>query len=80
MSNPDKPVIPVKPSGIELIFMYICPYCGHDIPVLAPRKTTMARCHVCALTFPVVAVEEKTIDFIKLILANGTAAIDADFM
>lgn len=75
-----KPVSPVKPKGMELIFIYSCPYCQREIPLVAPTSPAVVRCDVCTRTFPVIPVEEKTIAFIKLMLGNGSSAIDTDFM
>lgn len=80
MSNPSKPVNPVKPSGLELVVIYACPYCSREIPMLAPTMPVVVHCDVCARNFPVIPVEEKTVAFVKLILANGSSAIDTDFM
>lgn len=75
-----KPVNPVKPKGLELIFIYACPFCQREIPLVAPTSPAVVRCDVCTRTFPVIPIEEKTISFIKLMLGNGAAAIDADFI
>lgn len=75
-----KPIAPVKPYAMEMIFMYRCPACKRDTALLAPTKPAMVTCDVCNTSFPIVPIEEKNISFIKLMLGNGTAAIDADFM
>jgi hypothetical protein len=80
MNKPGKPVNPVKPGGMELVFMYACPYCRREMPILAPVSPTVIRCDVCKNTFPIIPVEEKTVAFVKLMLANGVSAIDVDFM
>ncbi len=80
MSKAAKPVNPVKPSGLELVCVYLCPYCNREVPMLAPIAPTVVRCDVCARNFPVIPVEEKTVAFVKLMLANGASAIDSDFM
>jgi hypothetical protein len=40
----------------------------------------MVACDVCRQSFPIVPVDEYSIQFIKLMLANGQAAIDPDYM
>lgn len=74
------PVSPVKPSGLELIYLYGCPHCGREVPMIAPTSPVMARCDACRRTFPVVPVDERTVRYIKLMLAGGRAAIDPDFV
>lgn len=75
-----KPLTPVKPTGAELVFMYPCPHCGREVPVLAPLKPTMAVCDACRGKYPIVPVDERTVRFFKLMLAGGKAAIDPDFV
>lgn len=75
-----KPASPVKPKGMELIFIYSCPFCQREVPLVAPTSPAVVRCDVCTRTFPVIPIEEKTVSFIKLMLGNGASAIDADFM
>ncbi len=75
-----RPIEPAKPEGVELIFFYACPYCGRKNPLLASGRPSMARCDSCSKNFPVLPVDERTIRFVKLMLANGKAAIDPDFM
>ncbi len=80
MAEHRKPLTPVKPSGIEIICFYTCPFCGRDVPVMAPTQPTMARCEACSGEFPIVPVDERSIRFFKLITANGKAAVDSDFL
>ena len=75
-----KPVEPAKPEGVELIFFYTCPYCGRKNPLLGSGRPSVAQCDACSNSFPVLPVDERTLSFVKLILANGKAAIDPDFM
>ena len=75
-----KPISPVKPQGMEIIFIYPCPYCMREIPLVAPTSPAVVRCDVCMHTFPVIPVEEKTVSFIKIMLNNGNSAINVDFM
>ena len=38
MSERKRPVSPVKPKGLELLFLYACPYCSTDAPALSPTE------------------------------------------
>ncbi len=80
MSLKKRPLTPVKPSGVELIYFYACPFCSRETPVVAPTKPTMAQCDACRQRFPIVPVDERTVNYIKIMLANGHAAIDPDFV
>ncbi|MDR2161522.1 MAG: hypothetical protein LBO77_05200 [Desulfovibrio sp.] len=75
-----KPPAPVKPTGMELVFFYVCPYCGRELPLVAPPQPTMITCEVCRQNFPIVPIDEHTVQFVKLMLADGPAAIDPDFL
>ena len=45
MSNEQrKPLTPAKPVGVELVFLYPCPFCQREVPVVAPVKPTMIAC------------------------------------
>ncbi len=79
-SAPHKPLAPVKPAGLELLLFYPCPFCEYKRPVLNPVVPTVTKCDNCSSTFPIVPVDRKTLDFLKVMLDNGRAAIDPDFM
>lgn len=70
---------PVRPTGMELVFMYRCPHCARDIPVPSPVSPDLTRCGICGNYFPIVPVDEQSLYFIKIILQNGLAAVDPDF-
>ncbi len=80
MSLKKKPLTPVKPSGVEIIYFYACPFCGREAPVIAPTKPSMAQCDACRQRFPIVPVDEKSVSFVKIMLANGHAGIDPDYI
>ena len=40
----------------------------------------MAQCDACRGHFPIVPVDERTVKFLRIILAGGRAAIDPDFL
>lgn len=80
MSGSNRPLMPVKPVNMELIFLYPCPYCGREVPLISPTAPAMAQCDVCRKTFPIVPVDTRTIQYLKLVTANGQASIDPDFL
>lgn len=80
MSDNKKPINPVKPSGMELICFYPCPFCSRDVPIVAPLSPGMIRCDACTKEFPVVPVDERSVRFFKLMTGNGKAAVDSDFL
>jgi len=71
---------PVKPVGLEIIFLYPCPYCGRNVPLLGPTEPSMGQCDACHKQFPLAPVDKKSVLFIKTILDNGRAAVDPDFL
>lgn len=80
MSESRKPLTPVKPTGMEVIYLYPCPFCGREVPLMAPTQPAMAQCDECRRNFPIVPVDERTLRYIKIMLAGGRAAIDPDFL
>jgi hypothetical protein len=80
MAEPKKPTQPVKPSGMEILLFYPCPNCERQVPLIGPTQPSMAQCDACRAQFPIVPADERTIQFIKLMLANGRAGIDPDFL
>lgn len=40
----------------------------------------MAQCDACRENFPIVPVDDRTIRYMKLIMAGGKAGIDPDFL
>lgn len=75
-----RPIQPARPIGLELVFLYPCPHCGGRNPIVAPTQPSMARCESCGGQFPIIPVDAKTVAYVKLILANGRAGIDPDFL
>lgn len=80
MAGSSKPIEPVKPVSMEIIFIYVCPTCGNQMPLVAPTMPAEARCDRCRQYFPVVPIDRHTHRFLKLMLNNGHAAIDPDFL
>ena len=74
-----RPVQPVVPEGMELVFFYRCPYCRRQVALLSPIQPAMAQCDACGRPFPIVPVDERSIQYIRLMLGNGRAAVDPDF-
>lgn len=79
MAN-EKPQTPVKPTGFELVFYYTCPQCRSQTPAASPTQPAMLQCESCKNLFPIVPVDEKTVRFLRIMLADGKAAIDPDFL
>ena len=75
-----RPVQPVSPSGMELIFLYRCPHCGRKTALIAPTQPAMVPCDACRTPFPVMPVDEKTVQYVRVMMANGKAAVDPDFV
>ena len=75
-----KPVSPVAPDGMEIIFFYQCPRCGRHVPRVNPIEAAMAVCDSCGLSFPIIPVDEYGLQYIRIMLNNGKSAVDPDFM
>ncbi len=75
----NKPLTPVKPVAMDFLFIYPCPFCGRQVPLLGPSQPSMAPCDGCRQMFPVVPVDGYTMRYLKLMLNNGKAAVDPDF-
>ena len=65
---------------MELVFFYTCPYCQRELPLVSPQHPTIISCDICRQSFPIVPVDEYSVQFVKLMLADGKAAIDPDYM
>jgi hypothetical protein len=75
-----KPLTPVRPIGMEIVFLYPCPHCAREVTLIAPTRPTMAQCDACRKNFPIVPVDDRTLRYFKLMLNGGKAAIDPDFL
>jgi hypothetical protein len=75
-----KPLAPVKPVGLEMIYLYPCPFCEREVPLIAPTRPAMAQCDSCRKNFPIVPVDEHTVRYVKIMLAGGRASVDPDFL
>lgn len=72
-------VRPAAPEGMEMIFFYSCSYCGRHVPVVSPTQPAMVQCDACQEYFPIMPVDERSLHYVRLMLANGKAALDPDF-
>lgn len=70
---------PIPPESMELVFFYPCPACGYRNPLIAPTQPAMTRCEACRQSFSVIPVDERSVHYVKIMLANGLAAVDPDF-
>lgn len=75
-----KPIQPVAPEGMEILFFYPCPKCKRHIPIGSPTQPSMVRCEHCHTPFPILPIDERSIHYINIMLGHGRAAIDPDFM
>lgn len=80
MENRNKPLTPVKPTSMEIIFIYPCPFCGREVPLISPSRPAMAQCDSCRKNFAIVPVDDKAVRFFRVMLDNGRAAVDPDFI
>ncbi|MBQ7738444.1 MAG: hypothetical protein IJT59_02155 [Desulfovibrionaceae bacterium] len=80
MKKSHEPIVPVAPEGMEIIFFYPCPACGRHVPRANPIEVTLAVCDNCGKSFPIIPVDEYSLQYIRIILANGRATADLDFM
>ena len=79
MNGNQRPPQPILPESMELVFYYRCPACGYRNPLISPTQPTMTRCGACGQPFPVIPVDERSVHYVKIMLANGRAAVDPDF-
>ncbi len=70
---------PVAPSGMEIMFYYTCPNCKETIELASPVQPAMVQCFFCYEVFPILPVDERSIQYIKLMLGNGLSAVDLDY-
>lgn len=80
MTERKRPVQPVAPDGMEILFFYPCPGCGKHIPQASPTEPRMVRCPACGQNFPILPVDEHGLHYVRIMLAEGRAAADPDFL
>lgn len=71
---------PVPPTRMEIILIYNCPNCKAPVPVLAPTSPIKVICNNCSTEYPVLPADAKTIQYINLMLANGSALVNPNFL
>lgn len=79
MAEKGRPQQPVPPDGMEILFFYQCPRCGRHVPLVSPTQPAMAQCDACGKPFPIVPVDERSLHYVRIMLAGGKAAVDPDF-
>lgn len=79
-SQSGRPVAPVAPDGMEILFFYKCPQCGRHMPMPSPTEPRMLTCDACRFSFPIIPVDEHTVHYMRIILNGGQAAADPDFL
>ncbi len=80
MAKNKMPVAPVKPVGLEFLFIYACPFCRQQHSIIPFTRPATMRCDQCRKQFPIIPVDGKTLAYLKFMLANGKACIDPDFV
>ncbi|SDB26251.1 hypothetical protein SAMN05660653_01253 [Desulfonatronum thiosulfatophilum] len=80
MNSGKKAMLPVKPVRMEIIYIYPCPFCGRELPLASPTQPALAHCDMCKNQYPVVPIDERMTRFLKLVNADGKAAIDQDYL
>lgn len=80
MAERRRPIEPVAPDGMEILFFYPCPGCGKHVPQASPVEPRLVRCPGCGQSFPIIPVDEQGLHFIRIMLADGKAAADPDFL
>lgn len=79
-NNPGRPPAPVAPDGMEMLFFYKCPRCGKHMALPSPTEPRMLACDSCRTSFPIIPIDEHSLHFIRIMLAQGKAAADPDFL
>lgn len=77
--KPARPVTPVAPDGMEIIFFYKCPRCERHVGIASPTEPKMLTCENCHFSFPIIPVEEHGLHYVRIMLYGGKAAADQDF-
>ncbi len=75
-----RPLSPVPPDGMEILFFYKCPRCGRHVAIASPTEPRMLSCDSCKMTFPIIPVDENGLHYVRIMLGGGKAAADPDFL
>ena len=70
---------PVKPDKMALLFAYTCPHCMNEVVLVSPTQAQTVACNACRNTFPIVPVDDRVVQYVHTILADGKAAVDPSF-
>ena len=70
---------PVKPEGMALLFVYLCPYCQNEVVLVSPTRPMKVTCGACHNDFPIVPVDERIAQYVMTILGDGKAAVDPSY-
>lgn len=75
-----RPVDPVAPVGMTMIFHYACPFCRRTVPLDTPTQATMVFCPHCTRRFPIIPVDESVVHFIRIMTDDGRGAANQEYM
>ena len=67
-------------KGIFTSTARACPHCGQPNYVPEPVQPESCRCGRCAQTFPIIPVDRRTLQYLRIMFDNGRAAADIDFI
>ena len=70
---------PVKPESMAMLFVYPCPHCGNEVVLVAPVQPMTVTCGSCRNRFPIVPVDERTVQYVYTMLGDGRAAVNPGF-
>ena len=73
------PVDPVSPSSMAMLFVYLCPHCGNEVVLVSPVQPLTVTCGACRERFPIVPVDERTVQYVHTMLGDGIAAADPNY-
>lgn len=76
----NKPTRPVMPSGLEFVIYYTCPNCGAMNGAFSPVEPGMLTCGHCQTEFPVIPVDARSLQYIRLMTGNGRFMVESDFL
>ena len=70
---------PVRPGNMALLFVYYCPHCQSEAVLVSPTQPMTITCGTCRNSFPIVPVDQRTVEYVHTMLADGKAAADPNF-
>lgn len=76
----NRPIAPVAPDGMEILFFYKCPKCGRHMALPSPTEPRMLTCDGCRTNFPIIPIDEYGLHYVRIMLGGGKAAADPDFL